>query len=450
MLGDRSRERPDRQQSLRAALEWSLALLEPDARTLFERLGVFAGPVELGEVEAVLYDDQIDVLDALGALLDVALVHRVEAGDGRVRLGLPEALRQQAVARLDTTHGDCWRRAHAVRQRDLIWPLRYSELADLELVEAARRATGEALAAQEWAWERDRPLARQITLGRMSLAIWDGAFRESRQLLDRVLADPGEDPAVVDFARAVDACWPSELRSHQEAVRQVGSILQSTTDPYTRLLAESNAAILLTHIGDLDAAFLHIDLAVHIAAGIDPLYHAGTLALKADTLVMAGHHDEARRAITECDRLAAGRVSATLKSLAGTRGDLALGEDDPADAVNWYARSLTAADLPAGATPRIHVDTPALARALARLGRYHAALEVAGIAQAQAAVRLEHEYVMELDSLRELADVIDDARAHIGSEADRLIERGRLVPPEQWARRACVTAFSRTDARPGP
>ena len=446
VLRDRSGERPDRQQSLRAALDWSLALLDPDARTLFDRLGVFAGPVELGEIEAVLTDDQIDLLDALDVLLDVALVRRLEAGDGRVRFGLPEALRRQAAARLDAAGGERWRQAHAVRQRDLLWPLRYSELADLELVEKALQATGEALAAQEWAWEHDLPVARQITLGRMSLAGRGGAFRECRDLLDQVLADPGEDPGVADFARAVGTFLYGKGSDTEDRVRQVRSIAQSTTDPYTRLLCEVNTAIALTRV-DLDAAFPHIDRAERLAAEIDPLFQAGVLSLQADTLVMAGRHDEARLVLTECERLAAGRVSSMLQNLAGTRGDLALLEEDPSSAIHWYTRSLTAADLPAGETVRIHMDTPALARALARLGRHHAALEIAGIAQAQAAVRAEHDYIMELDWVRELADVIDDARAHVGAEeADAIIDRGRLVPPERWAKRACALAFAHADA----
>ena len=42
----------------------------------------------------------MDVLDALASLLDVAPVRRIEDGDGRIRFGLPEALRQIAVRRL--------------------------------------------------------------------------------------------------------------------------------------------------------------------------------------------------------------------------------------------------------------------------------------------------------------------------------------------------------------
>ena len=50
------------------------------------RMGAFAGPVELEDLEAVAGADGLDVLDALSALLDVALVRRVESGDGVIML----------------------------------------------------------------------------------------------------------------------------------------------------------------------------------------------------------------------------------------------------------------------------------------------------------------------------------------------------------------------------
>src|ERR1019366_9465486 len=85
LLKDAGGHRPDRQRSLRATVEWTLGLGEVDPRALFVRMGAFAGAVELGELEAVAGGDGLDVLEALAGLLEVALVRRVESGDGRVR-----------------------------------------------------------------------------------------------------------------------------------------------------------------------------------------------------------------------------------------------------------------------------------------------------------------------------------------------------------------------------
>ena len=45
VLRDDVRDRTDRQRSLRSTVEWTLESLDPPARELFVRMGVFAGPV---------------------------------------------------------------------------------------------------------------------------------------------------------------------------------------------------------------------------------------------------------------------------------------------------------------------------------------------------------------------------------------------------------------------
>ena len=101
VLGEARGGRPARQRSLRAALDSTLLLLDPAPRALFVRMGGFAGPVELEELERVLSGDGVGVLEALAELVDAALVQRVETGDGTVKFGLAEALRQIASELLD-------------------------------------------------------------------------------------------------------------------------------------------------------------------------------------------------------------------------------------------------------------------------------------------------------------------------------------------------------------
>lgn len=87
VLVDGGRCAPPRQQTLRAALEWSLALLDPAERTVFRRLGVFASGFSLAMAQHVVPDeggtsslDHWAVVDALGTLVDRSLVV-VDAGD---------------------------------------------------------------------------------------------------------------------------------------------------------------------------------------------------------------------------------------------------------------------------------------------------------------------------------------------------------------------------------
>ena len=91
-----------RHATLRAALEWSHALLSPDEQTMLRRLAVFAGSFSLQAVEQVCADERLprsDVLDCLGRIVDKSLV-QVERSGRRSRYRLLETIRQMARERL--------------------------------------------------------------------------------------------------------------------------------------------------------------------------------------------------------------------------------------------------------------------------------------------------------------------------------------------------------------
>jgi predicted ATPase/DNA-binding winged helix-turn-helix (wHTH) protein len=93
--------RPTRQQSLRATLDWSCALLSPAQQVVLRRLSVFAGSFRLETAQQVVADPTLDewaALDAIDALLDRSLLQH-EAGDPP-RFRLPESTRLYAAERL--------------------------------------------------------------------------------------------------------------------------------------------------------------------------------------------------------------------------------------------------------------------------------------------------------------------------------------------------------------
>ena len=78
-----------RQQTLRAALEWSHNLLNDAERAVFRRLSVFAGGFTMELAQAVAGDDRLDdwaVLDHLSALVDKSLVVAEPGEPPRYRL----------------------------------------------------------------------------------------------------------------------------------------------------------------------------------------------------------------------------------------------------------------------------------------------------------------------------------------------------------------------------
>ena len=103
---------PERQRTIRATIDWSYDLLEPQDQRLFMRLSVFAGGCTLEAAERVCGDD-LDVVDGLASLTDSGLT-RVEGTDEAPRFPMLETIREHAAERLDESgEVEELRRGHA-------------------------------------------------------------------------------------------------------------------------------------------------------------------------------------------------------------------------------------------------------------------------------------------------------------------------------------------------
>ncbi len=102
LLSSATRTAEPRQKTMRAALDWSHALLSEPERVLFRRLSVFAGGWTLEAAETVASGDGIergDVLDLLSRLVDKSLVAAETNGASRYKM--LEIVRQYAGERLE-------------------------------------------------------------------------------------------------------------------------------------------------------------------------------------------------------------------------------------------------------------------------------------------------------------------------------------------------------------
>ncbi len=106
-----------RQQSLRATIDWSYALLAEPERALFRRLSVFAGGWTLEAAEVVCAGDCLagdEVLEALAHLVDKSLVVVERQDGGPVRYRLLEAVRQYSHEKLrESGEAESIERQHA-------------------------------------------------------------------------------------------------------------------------------------------------------------------------------------------------------------------------------------------------------------------------------------------------------------------------------------------------
>jgi len=103
-----------RQQTLRASVDWSHALLTEPERVLFRRLAAFMGGFDLSAAQTICGGGDVEryqVLDQLALLVDKSLVVADESGS-RTRYRLLETMRQYALEKLSES-GE----ADAVRTR---------------------------------------------------------------------------------------------------------------------------------------------------------------------------------------------------------------------------------------------------------------------------------------------------------------------------------------------
>ncbi len=115
LLRSGPRDLPARQQTMRAAIDWSYRLLSEGEQRLLRRLAVFAGGWTLEAAEAVCGagGDQ-DVLGGTESLLDQSLIQPEEGVGGEPRFGMLETVREYALERLgESGEWDELRKRHA-------------------------------------------------------------------------------------------------------------------------------------------------------------------------------------------------------------------------------------------------------------------------------------------------------------------------------------------------
>ncbi|MGH2549746.1 MAG: ATP-binding protein, partial [Thermomicrobiales bacterium] len=122
LLSGGPRDAPERQQSLRALIDWSYQLLSTDEQALLQRVSLFLGGFTLerlrqleAEIASLGGEESAgeNTLDRLQALVDASLLHRVEVGDGE-RFRMLETIRSFAALELGAANtAELMREAHA-------------------------------------------------------------------------------------------------------------------------------------------------------------------------------------------------------------------------------------------------------------------------------------------------------------------------------------------------
>jgi predicted ATPase/class 3 adenylate cyclase len=249
LLTGGARDLPERQRTLRSAIEWSYELLDDDHRRLFARLGVFVGGFAIEHAEEICGPGLgVDVLDGLSTLSDQGFLRRVESAS-QSRFLMLETIREYAVERL-TSGGD----EDAVRERHARAYLAFAETAApmytrrdtkswLDRSEADHDNLRSAFA---WAVERgDGEIAQ-----RLSGALWRfwqmrGHLREGREKAEIALRLPGSTGASQMAAHEAAgglAYWQADMSTAEDHYLAALDLAREGGDPASIAQAIYNVA----------------------------------------------------------------------------------------------------------------------------------------------------------------------------------------------------------------
>lgn len=244
LLAGGARTAVRRQQTLRASIDWSHAMLTGPERDLFRRLAVFMGGFDLAAAQAVGACSDVEhfqLIDLLGLLVDKSLVVTEEV-DGMMRYRLLETVRQYGLEKLAES-GE----AEAVRTRH-----RDHYTAAAVMLESQMRGDGTPLlpwaevemdnlrAAHAWSCDAgDFGPALRLVSALQRLWVTRGRFREGVAGFDVIFGDEryrDADVAPEIWLRAVAdsgllGVWfsaPTNMQRVQEALAVARELGDST------------------------------------------------------------------------------------------------------------------------------------------------------------------------------------------------------------------------------
>jgi predicted ATPase/class 3 adenylate cyclase len=293
LLTGGSRTALPRQRTLRAAIDWSHALLADAERILLRRLSVFAGGWTLEAAEAVGAGDVIEaeaVLDLLARLVDTSLA-LMEVGAGGVeRYCLLETVRQYAAERLAEA-GE----TEVARARHAEWCLALAERAMPALHGPEQAVWQDRLAAETdnlraaFAWRQGEAAGAEPALRLAGALGWfwyvRGSLAEGRDWLERALA---RGAAASPAARATALAqagnltfWLGDTVRAAELSREGLALCRAVGDSWGVAFSLMMLGHLAHRRGDLAAARSHFEQSL---AGFRQLGDTGMLSYPLQSL----------------------------------------------------------------------------------------------------------------------------------------------------------------------
>jgi predicted ATPase/DNA-binding SARP family transcriptional activator len=277
LLAGGNRGAAARQQSLRATVDWSHALLEEDERALFRRLSVFAGGWTADHAEQVCADERLPkqrIFAVLCALVEKSLVAGEAVANGSTRYRMLETLREYGQEQLE-----------AVGEQDRIHRRHLAHF--LELAERSREqkpSTGadaglavldgeqdNLRAAVAFAREHDPPGLLRLA-GAMGHLIYAGSLMENRRWVEEALArspEPSRERARALHALALFCYGQQDRDKARELAEEAIAVSANFGDEAGEAWARLTLGLIEIAAENYTEASLHLEraLAAHEALG---------------------------------------------------------------------------------------------------------------------------------------------------------------------------------------
>ena len=266
VLRNGPRDLPDRQRTLRSALEWSFSLLEEAGQRCLAELAVFAGPFDLEAAAAVL-DKRVELAQQiLGEMVHRSLVAR-ESTDIGSRFRMLGTLRRFGIEKLEGT-GDEYetRLRHAEFYRDRVAHLD-SLLTGSEQMAAYATLMADSediRAAMSWSLGSGR-VDVGVPIAARAGRFWDwrGSLAEANVWFSRFVdARPVAGTPLLGAVLAWHAYIHLELGDLEKAragVLQAQDAIATDDDAFAVGAAASVAAVVARRVGDSAKAMLFND-----------------------------------------------------------------------------------------------------------------------------------------------------------------------------------------------
>jgi predicted ATPase len=313
LLTGGARDLPQRQQTLRAAFDWSHDLLSAAEQKLFRRLSVFVSGCTLEGVEAVCdtkADLELDLLDGMSSMVDKSWLQQFEQANGEPRFLMLETIREYAREKLEASGEDAaTKRTHAAYCLVLAEEAAAAE-SGAEGAEGRERIALEHdnfRAALDWLTETG-DADWGLRLGTALFRFWESRefLTEGRDRLGKLLQMPSAAAPTKARARAVFAA--GVLASEQGEIGVADALMMESLVIARQLGDQQGAAVSLNaravHARDLgNFALAHSlfqeSLAVWRELG-DLKAMARALSNLASVLKMQGEFELARSLCGEC------------------------------------------------------------------------------------------------------------------------------------------------------